>query len=98
MSDGSDLYFQQIPVGQMANLAYLIGSRETGECLVVDPAWSVDALLDRAARWASGGVERFDRDGALAASGAVCEPVLETLLEDPYFAKLPPSNQRSLPG
>lgn len=48
MSDASDLYFAQIPVGQMANLAYLIGSRATREALVVDPAWSVDALLDRA--------------------------------------------------
>ena len=48
MSGESDLYFQQIPVGEMANLAYLIGSRETREALLVDPAWSVDALLDRA--------------------------------------------------
>jgi glyoxylase-like metal-dependent hydrolase (beta-lactamase superfamily II) len=44
----SDLYFAQIQVGQMANLTYLIGSRSTREVLLVDPAWSVDALLDRA--------------------------------------------------
>jgi len=44
----TDLYFEQIPVGQMANLAYLVGSRSTREALIVDPAWSVDALLDRA--------------------------------------------------
>jgi len=44
----SDLVFQQIPVGQMANFAYLIGSRSTREALLVDPAWSVDALLDGA--------------------------------------------------
>ena len=44
----SDLYFQQLPVGQMANLAYLIGSLSTRQVLLVDPAWSVDALLDRA--------------------------------------------------
>lgn len=50
MSGPSDLYFAQIPVGEMANFAYLIGSRETRECLVVDPAWSVDALLDQAER------------------------------------------------
>jgi glyoxylase-like metal-dependent hydrolase (beta-lactamase superfamily II) len=43
-----DLYFAQVPVGEMANLAYLIGSRSTREALLVDPAWSVDALLDRA--------------------------------------------------
>jgi glyoxylase-like metal-dependent hydrolase (beta-lactamase superfamily II) len=48
MPPHSDLYFQQVPVGEMANLAYLIGSRSTREALLVDPAWSVDALLDRA--------------------------------------------------
>jgi glyoxylase-like metal-dependent hydrolase (beta-lactamase superfamily II) len=48
MSAESDLYFHQIPVGEMANLAYLIGSRSTREALLVDPAWSVDALLDQA--------------------------------------------------
>ena len=44
----SDLYFTQLPVGEMANLAYLVGSRSAQEALVVDPAWDVDALLDRA--------------------------------------------------
>jgi hydroxyacylglutathione hydrolase len=48
VSGESDLYFEQIAVGQMANLAYLVGSRTTREALIVDPAWSVDALLDRA--------------------------------------------------
>ncbi len=48
MADESDLYFQQIPVGQMANLAYLVGSLSAREALIVDPAWEVDALLDLA--------------------------------------------------
>ncbi len=48
VGEEADLYFRQIPVGQMANLAYLIGSRATREALLVDPAWSVDALLDQA--------------------------------------------------
>ena len=48
MAAASDLVFAQIPVGQMANFAYLIGSRATREGLLVDPAWSVDALVDRA--------------------------------------------------
>jgi len=47
-ASGDELYFAQIPVGEMANLAYLVGSRATREAVVVDPAWSVDALLDRA--------------------------------------------------
>lgn len=45
----SDLYFRQLPVGEMANFAYLVGSQSTREALLVDPAWNVDALLDVAA-------------------------------------------------
>ena len=41
----SPLYFRQLPVGPMANFVYLIGDRERGECLVVDPAWDVDAII-----------------------------------------------------
>ncbi|MAI26161.1 MAG: MBL fold metallo-hydrolase [Spirochaeta sp.] len=48
MTEESDLYFQQLAVGDMANLAYLVGSRSQGEALLVDPAWSVDGLLDQA--------------------------------------------------
>lgn len=44
----SDLYFAQLPVGEMQNFAYLIGSHSARECLLVDPAWAVDALVDRA--------------------------------------------------
>jgi glyoxylase-like metal-dependent hydrolase (beta-lactamase superfamily II) len=50
MNDASDLYFVQEPVGEMANLAYVVGSLSTREALLVDPAWSVDALVDRAER------------------------------------------------
>lgn len=31
---------------QMANFVYLIGDRQTRECLVVDPAWDVDGILE----------------------------------------------------
>ena len=48
MSGESKLYFKQVPVGEMANLAYLIGDTESRQALIVDPAWSVDGLLDQA--------------------------------------------------
>ena len=48
MAEERDLVFEQIAVGQMANFAYLVGSRATREALLVDPAWSVDALVDAA--------------------------------------------------
>ncbi len=44
----SDLYFRQIPVGMMANFSYLIGDLKTKECVVVDPAWEVEAVIKRA--------------------------------------------------
>jgi hydroxyacylglutathione hydrolase len=63
MSTGSAqdrLYFRQLLSGrdfaagdqlasQMVNFVYLIGDRETGECVVVDPAYAVGDLLDAAA-------------------------------------------------
>jgi glyoxylase-like metal-dependent hydrolase (beta-lactamase superfamily II) len=48
MPSESQLYFKQLPVGDMANYAYLIGCQETRRAVVVDPAWNVDALLDLA--------------------------------------------------
>ncbi len=43
-----ELYFEQAPVGDMANFAYLVGSRSTREAVLVDPAWDVERLLVRA--------------------------------------------------
>lgn len=54
------LYFQQLLAGrdfarndpvaaQMVNFVYLIGDRERGEAMIVDPAYGVQELLDRLA-------------------------------------------------
>lgn len=57
-SSGTDsLYFRQLLAGrdiaagdpvarQMVNFVYLIGDRDAGEAVVVDPAYAVDELLD----------------------------------------------------
>ncbi len=50
MSASNDLYFVQQLVGDMQNFAYLIGSRSARQAFVVDPAWNVTGLLDRAAK------------------------------------------------
>lgn len=50
MTTANDLYFVQQLVGDMANFAYLIGSRSARQAYVVDPAWNVQGLLDRAAK------------------------------------------------
>ena len=36
--------------------------------------------------------ERFDRDGAWAASGACCQPLLERLMQEPYLGLPPPKS------
>jgi len=46
MGANPDLYIRQVLIGPMANFVYFIGSRRTRECLVVDPAWDTDALLE----------------------------------------------------
>ncbi len=40
------LILEQIPVGQMENFCYLVGSSETREVVLVDPAWEIDQLLN----------------------------------------------------
>ncbi|OGK78168.1 MAG: hypothetical protein A2X52_22880 [Candidatus Rokubacteria bacterium GWC2_70_16] len=45
MSD--PLYLKQMELGPMQNFAYLIGDPVTRECVAVDPAWEIDAILDQ---------------------------------------------------
>ena len=46
MDAGEELIIEQIEIGPMKNFTYLVGSARTREVALVDPAWSVDALLD----------------------------------------------------
>ena len=57
MSEENPIYFKQLLSGvhigkgdatarNMANFIYLIGDSKTRECVVVDPAWDIDGLLD----------------------------------------------------
>ncbi|MDQ3737777.1 MAG: MBL fold metallo-hydrolase [Actinomycetota bacterium] len=57
MADDDRLYFRQLLSGrdfaaghpvaqQMVNFVYAIGDRQTGECVLVDPAYAVDELVD----------------------------------------------------
>jgi glyoxylase-like metal-dependent hydrolase (beta-lactamase superfamily II) len=40
------LYLKQMELGPMQNFVYLIGDPEARECVVVDPAWEIDAILE----------------------------------------------------
>jgi anhydro-N-acetylmuramic acid kinase len=51
-----------------------------------------NALIDHAVWRLTGGVARFDRDGALAGAGRVDDALLSDLLADPYFLVQPPKS------
>ena len=40
------LYLKQLELGPMQNFVYLIGDPETRDCIVVDPAWEIDTIVD----------------------------------------------------
>lgn len=44
------LYLKQIELGPMQNFVYLVGDQASRECVVVDPAWEIDGIVDLAAR------------------------------------------------
>ena len=44
-----------------------------------------NALMDAVVTWLSDGRERFDADGQRAARGLVDEPLLASLLDEPYY-------------
>ncbi|MCK6525551.1 MBL fold metallo-hydrolase [Myxococcota bacterium] len=46
---GRDFGRQNPVAAQMANFIYLVGDRVTRECVIIDPAWDVRGVLDRAA-------------------------------------------------
>lgn len=49
VTDASDLYLRQIPLGPMQNFVYFVGSKRARQCYVVDPAWDTETLLALAA-------------------------------------------------
>ncbi len=40
-----ELYLEQVACGPMQNFVYVIGSRETRECVLIDPAWAIEPLV-----------------------------------------------------
>lgn len=77
-------------IGGFTNVTYLPDA-SADRLIAFDPGPG-NALLDRAARWASEGRERLDEGGARARRGRVDEALLEELLSDPYFSLSPPKS------
>jgi hydroxyacylglutathione hydrolase len=46
---GGTVYLRQLELGPMQNFVYLLGDSEARVCVVVDPAWDIDTIVDTAA-------------------------------------------------
>jgi anhydro-N-acetylmuramic acid kinase len=81
-------------IGGIGNLTYLPPtSQPDWEARVC--GWDTgpgNSLLDLAVTQLSQGELTFDRDGAWAATGKVCEPLVEKWLAQPYFRAVPPKS------
>jgi anhydro-N-acetylmuramic acid kinase len=76
-------------IGGIANLTYLPAGESTETVLGFDTGPG-NTLLDQWIRRTLG--EDYDRDGAWAAGGRPQAALLEVLLADPYFRRLPPKS------
>jgi glyoxylase-like metal-dependent hydrolase (beta-lactamase superfamily II) len=47
MGEGT-IYLKQLELGPMQNFVYLVGDPAARECVVVDPAWEIDTIVDTA--------------------------------------------------
>jgi anhydro-N-acetylmuramic acid kinase len=81
-------------IGGIGNLTYLPPtSQPDWETLVC--GWDTgpgNSLLDLAVTQLSQGKLTFDRDGAWAATGKVCEPLVRSWLAQAYFGAVPPKS------
>lgn len=77
-------------LGGMGNVSIVPAGGDVGGVRAFDTGPAV-AIIDAVVRSAYPGM-RFDVDGAIARRGRVVRPVLDALLDDPYFAQQPPKS------
>lgn len=78
-------------IGGIANLTAIPPGASPADVLAFDTGPG-NMLIDQLVSQFSRGVQRFDVDGKMAASGAVSKELLEELLADAYFRRLPPKS------
>lgn len=75
-----------VNLGGIANLTVVDG----GRVIIAYDLGPAGALMDPAAAFATGGAQRYDPDGEIAARGKVSPPLLRRLLAEPYYRLAPP--------
>lgn len=81
-------------LGGIGNVTYLPAqSHPAPEAKIL--GWDTgpsNSLLDLAVQRFSNGAQSYDRDGAWAASGTICQPLVDTWLQQDYFQQPPPKS------
>jgi len=80
-------------IGGIANATYIprVARLDHPDLIAFDTGPG-NGMIDALASRISGGRLRMDRDGRIAASGHVNQPLLEKLMEHPYFRRRPPKS------
>lgn len=78
-------------LGGIANVSWL-GARRDPDDVVAFDTGPANSLIDGVLHAATGGAERFDRDGVRAGRGRVDEALLARLCDDDYLAAPPPKS------
>jgi anhydro-N-acetylmuramic acid kinase len=76
-------------IGGIANVTLIPAGAELSDVVAFDTGPG-NMVIDALAARASGGKERFDRDGRRAAKGRIIEPLLNELLTDAFYRRQPP--------
>jgi anhydro-N-acetylmuramic acid kinase len=80
-------------IGGIGNATYLAPLARLGDVnLIAFDTGPGNCMIDALASRISGGRMRMDRDGRIAASGSVNEPLLVRLMRHPYFRRRPPKS------
>ncbi len=80
-----------VNIGGIANLTAIPAGAGPDVVLAFDTGPG-NMVIDQLVQDASGGERRFDRDGRLAARGAINRRLLDRLLDDPYYCRPPPKS------
>jgi anhydro-N-acetylmuramic acid kinase len=82
-------------IGGIGNVTYLPARTKLGPVGVTASGWDTgpgNALLDLAVHRLSDGQRSFDQDGAWAAQGSPCLPLVQQWLQEDYFQQPPPKS------
>lgn len=77
-------------IGGMGNVTFLPPLIDSSRMPLAFDTGPGNALIDAVATVITGGAQRYDRDGLLAAQGRVDLSWLHALLDHPYYRRLPP--------